>query len=105
MAQTVKNLPANSGDVGSIPELGRSLGEGNSNPLQYSFLENFTDRGDWLATQCMESQELDKTWVLNNNKIKVKSKLKGAFSGNSSVLSLNLFTRPFSIRVTYFHHT
>ena len=39
----VKNLPANAGDikdVGSIPELGRSLGEGHGNPLQYSFLEN-----------------------------------------------------------------
>ena len=47
VAQTVKNLPANSGDVGSIPELGRSLGEGNGNPLQYSFLENLMDRGAW----------------------------------------------------------
>ena len=50
MPQTVKNLPANSGDLGLIPELGRSLGEGNGNPLQYSFLENSTDRGDWQAT-------------------------------------------------------
>ena len=34
----VKNPPANAGDVGSIPELGRSPGEGNGNPLQYSCL-------------------------------------------------------------------
>ena len=34
----VKNLPTNAGDIGSIPGLGRSLGEGNGNPLQYSFL-------------------------------------------------------------------
>ena len=31
----VKNMPADAGDMGSIPELGRSLGEGNGNPLQY----------------------------------------------------------------------
>ena len=36
MAQVVKNLPANAGDMGSIPELGRSPEVGNGNPLQYS---------------------------------------------------------------------
>ena len=36
-------------DVGSIPELRRSPGEGNCNPLQYSFLENSMDRGGWQA--------------------------------------------------------
>ena len=44
----VRNLPTNAGnteDMGSIPGLGRSLGEGNGNPLQYSCLENPTDRG------------------------------------------------------------
>ena len=43
----VKNLPANAGDsrdVGSIPGSRRSLGVGNGNPLQYSFLENSMDR-------------------------------------------------------------
>ena len=35
----VKNLPANAGDKGSIPGLGRSSGEGNDNPLQYSCLD------------------------------------------------------------------
>ena len=34
----IKNLPANAGDMGSIPGSGRSLGEGNGNPLQYSCL-------------------------------------------------------------------
>ena len=38
------------GDLGSIPGLGRSPGEGNGNPLQYSFLENPMDRGAWQAT-------------------------------------------------------
>ena len=49
----VKNPPANSGDSrdeGLIPGSGRSSGEGNGNPLQYSFLENPMDRGIWQAT-------------------------------------------------------
>ena len=45
----VKNLPAHAGDAGSIPGLGRSPGEGNGNPLQYSCLENPMDRGAWQA--------------------------------------------------------
>ena len=40
----------NTGDLGSIPGLGRSPREGNSNPLQYSCLENSMDRGAWWAT-------------------------------------------------------
>ena len=46
----VKNLPANSGDVGSFPGWGRSPGEGNGNPLRYSCLENPMDRGAWQST-------------------------------------------------------
>ena len=40
----------NAGDPGSIPGFGRSPGEGNGNPLQYSCLENSMDRGAWWAT-------------------------------------------------------
>ena len=40
----------NSGDPGSSPGLGISSGEGNGNAIQYSFLENFMDRGAWQAT-------------------------------------------------------
>ena len=53
MVLVVKNPPANagdSGDVGSIPEWGRSPGEGHGNPVQYSCLENPTDRGAWRVT-------------------------------------------------------
>ena len=50
MAQMVKNLPAMQETRGSIPGLGRSLREGNGNPLQYSHLENSMDRGAWWAT-------------------------------------------------------
>ena len=46
----VKNPLANTGDAGLIPGLGRSPGEGNGNPLQYSCLENPMDRGNWRAT-------------------------------------------------------
>ena len=46
----VKNPPANSGDTGSISGSGRSPGEGNANPVQYSCLENPIDRGTWWAT-------------------------------------------------------
>ena len=41
----VKNLPASARDEGLIPGLGRSPGEGNGNPLQYSCLGNPMDRG------------------------------------------------------------
>ena len=45
----VKNPPANAGDLGLIPGWGRSPGEGNGSPLQYSCLENPKDRGAWRA--------------------------------------------------------
>ena len=45
----IKNPSANAGNVGSVPGLGRSSGEGNGNPLQYSCLKNSTDRGAWWA--------------------------------------------------------
>ena len=53
MALVVKNLPANAGDIraeGLIPGSGRFPGAGNGNPLQYSSLENPTERGAWQAT-------------------------------------------------------
>ena len=44
-----KESTCNAGDPGSIPGSGRSSGEGNGNPHQYSCLENFMDRGTWQA--------------------------------------------------------
>ena len=46
----VKAFACNAGDLGLIPGSGRSPGEGNGNPLQYSCLENPMDGGDWWAT-------------------------------------------------------
>ena len=62
----VKNLPAKAGEVrdaGSIPGLGRSPGEGNGNPLQYSCLENPMDRGAWRATVHRGRKKSDTTQV------------------------------------------
>ena len=49
-SSTGKEYACNAGNLGSIPGLGRSPGEGNGYPLQYSCLENSMDRGAWQAT-------------------------------------------------------
>ena len=61
-----KESACKAGDVGLIHGSGRSPGEGNSNPLQYSCLENPMDRGAWQTT-CMGSQELDSTEQLSTH--------------------------------------
>ena len=48
----VKHLAYNMGELGSIPGSGKSSGEGNGNPLQYSCLENPMDGGAWWAIVC-----------------------------------------------------
>ena len=57
----VKNLPANAGDLRSIPRSGRFPWRKNSNPLLYSCLDNPTDRGDWQTTVHGVTKELDVT--------------------------------------------
>ena len=66
----VKNLPDNAGDTGLITGSGRSPGEGNGNPLQYTCLENSMDRGAWQAVVHGITKELDMTQQLNNNCLK-----------------------------------
>ena len=66
VAQLVKNLPSNVGDVGDvglIPGLGRFPGVGNGNPLQYSCLENSMDRETWWATL----HGVTKSWTQMSN--------------------------------------
>ena len=58
VAQTVNCLPTMWGDMGSIPGLGRSPGEGNGNPLQYFCLENPMDGEVWQAIQSVGSQRI-----------------------------------------------
>ena len=60
VAQTVKNL-TEVGDTGLIPGSGKSPGERNGNPLQYSCLGNPTDRGAWWATAHGIAKESDTT--------------------------------------------
>ena len=54
-----KEFVCNVGDPGSAPRSGRSPGEGNDNPLQYTCLENFMDRGAWWATV----RRVTKSWI------------------------------------------
>ena len=55
------------GDMASIPGLGRSPGEGNGNPLQYSCLGNLMDRGAWWATVHRVAKESDTTKIAMKN--------------------------------------
>ena len=57
-----KESACNAGDLGSIPGLGRSPGEGNGTPLQYSCLENPMDRGDWWVAVHVVAKS--QTWFL-----------------------------------------
>ena len=59
-----KNLPANAGDVGSIPGLGRSSREGNDSPLQYSCLEKSYGRRSLVGSSLWGQKESDTTeWL------------------------------------------
>ena len=58
----VKNLPASAGDMGLVPGLGRSSGEGNGNPLQCSCLGSTMDRGAWWAI-VHELQKIQKQFM------------------------------------------
>ena len=57
MAEMVKNPPAKAGELGSIPGSGRSPGEGNGSPLQYSGLENSIYREAWWGCKELDTTE------------------------------------------------
>ena len=80
IAQQVKNLPASAGDTGdvvSIPGLGRSPGGGNGNPVQYSCLKNPMDRGAWQTT-VWESYRVEQDWVMKHTQTKSEAIEKGS---------------------------
>ena len=83
----VKNLPANAGDanagdtrdVGLIPGSGRSLGGGNSNPLQYSYLENSVDRGArWATVHRVSKNQMTEPVNHNRNMRRANESTAGA---------------------------
>ena len=82
-----KESACNAGDPGSIPGLGRSSGERNGYPLQYSCLEKFMGRGAWWATVHEVTKELGMTERLNKNKQNKNS--RGSIS--STTLSISSF--------------
>ena len=85
----VKNMPASTGDVGSIPGLGRSPGEAKGNRLQYSCLGNPMDRRlqSWLAIVHGVAKELDTTEQLNNNSTPLLSEFHLCLIGLFLILS------------------
>ena len=87
----VKNLPATTGQVrdeGWIPGSGRSPGGGHGNPLQYSWLENPMDRGDWRAP--WGHKELDTTEATEDTHTKGTFILQRAAGLRSSINSLKV---------------
>ena len=90
----VKNLPANTGDMGSTPGSGRSPGEGNGNPLQYSGLENSMDRGAWWAIVHGVTKEWDKTEQLNNNN---KGVVGGCTFSRASLVRISAMSLAFTL--------
>ena len=67
----------NAGDPGSIPGLGRSPGEGNGNPLQYSCLENPMDGGAWQATVHGVAKNQTRLSYFTFTFLRDKQKIKG----------------------------
>ena len=70
VAQTVKNA-CNSGDPGSTSGLGRSPGEGNGNPLQFSCLETSMDREAWQVMQSLALPKVRHDWVTSTPCMKI----------------------------------
>ena len=83
----VKNLPVNIGDVeylSLIPGSGRSLGEGNGNPLQYSCLENPMDRGAWRGT-VHGVTSVRHNWQLSSSSSSILSNSQNVVSDPSNI--------------------
>ena len=78
-----KESACNAGNLGSVPELGRSSGEGNGYPTWYSCLENFMDRGAWQAIV----HGVTETWTQLSDIILLKSM---SFSGSLKTYETSL---------------
>ena len=96
----VKNQPASAGDRGSIPELGRSPGEGNGNPLQYSCLGNPMDR---RACQAI-IRKVTKSWKLLKQRhasTPVQEEISQKEKVKVKVVSVRLFVTPWTIHTIH----
>ena len=87
MVKNMLSKAGDTGDAGSIPELGRSPGVRNGNPLQYSCLENSMDRGAWQAVVHGVEKESDMTEQSNNNSNNWYKGMKSFFSSGISGIS------------------
>ena len=94
----VENPPTNAGDLGSIPGSGRSLGEGNGNPLQYSCLGNPVDREAWRAIDQRVTKRQTQLKQLNSNSMSVSGGLK---NGGMSTWAADGTTKPHFWRTTH----
>ena len=105
--QVAKNPPANAGDVGSIPGLGRSPGEGHSNPLQYSWWENSMDR-ETGRLQSMGLQRVRHGWAHTHSKVEWKTHcfifLLCVLCSFPPWLSLIIHTHTHTHTHTLYHH-
>ena len=91
-----KESACNVGDLGSIPGLGRSPGEGNGNPLQYSCLENSVDRGAWsLVGYNPWVAKLNTTERLTHTCALSPLLLRGQVEQGRHILSLCMYWQPF----------
>ena len=94
VAQTVKKSACNGGDLGLIPGLGRSLGEENGNPLQYSCLENPVAWGAWQATVCGVTKSWTQlsTWTHTHTELSVNLDCSSQWSRTAMLKYLCLQT-------------
>jgi len=95
VAQIVKNLLANAGDLGLIPGSGRCPGEGNGYPLQYSCLEKATDRGvgalQSVGTLLPALAFIERTIARDPSDFKMRL-LITMYAGNQGIISIQRFS-------------
>ena len=82
-----KASACNAGDLGAIPGSGISPGEGNGNPLQYSFQENSMDRGAWKATVYEVVKSLPAVWEMQVRSLGREYPLEKEMATHSSILA------------------
>ena len=96
-----KESACNAGGPGSILGLGRSSGEGNGYPLQYSCLENSMDRDAWGRLQSMGSQRVRHDWVTNNRTVMTSSLFHMLCTANLYLVRSAEIQMPLSVKLYF----